>query len=784
MAGEFLPPVVTRLTGDLSDLARTVADAKALIASIEGKSITVEVNTRGITGPVRGAIAQITALKAAMAGLDDKTVKLGVDSGAGGIVGSRVLAGIGGARFGGLLTAGNIFTVLHLLLAGFASQVIADTIGIVAFGAAMYSFIGDTYTAASSVKNLTTQYAGLDNYQKAAALSIKAFTDGLQSADEAGLLGVFYQGLALVQGELGKSGSIVTQATNAFGDLFGMLKGDFTSKAWSDLLSSNVNIIRTDLDALFRLINSGINVIPGLFHNFNFLGVAVLDVASGFLRAVAAVTEWNPALTKAVALAGVAAGLYKVLWAGLGPGPGILQRATMGVIGFGRGVARAASYMSEGVGVAASYVPGLGALLALLNPLTLGFGALAVGIGAVAYIAITSKDPILQQIASIQKQDVTVSNSIAQWQAFQGQMKGTLAEIGNIAPWASGTAGANDYRNAIDNAQGTINRIMFNSEQFGKALGVTAQEARIAATATGVDLTKSIRAGGPDFAAAAFKIQGYVQAVRLSHSPLSQLKVDAQQASSAANSLSDQVKALGAAFNSLLGPYQNVIQGNVTFRDDLVTLKKDLSGSGNQVGYWDAAVRKSAQGMATAVSDAIGLSNAIKTQTGSTALAVGPLQTMIGFLRSTGSQSAITRREIQLLQQTIDALHGKMVNVGVAINYTTTGSPGPINVSGSTFHHMASGGTARPGWAIVGEGRPGSTPELVHFHGGETVIPNHMLSSGPRPPVSGGSSVTEIHLFLDGREIFPAVQQETYEYNVANGNRDSRGRVRGVLVPR
>lgn len=121
--------------------------------------------------------------------------------------------------------------------------------------------------------------------------------------------------------------------------------------------------------------------------------------------------------------------------------------------------------------------------------------------------------------------------------------------------------------------------------------------------------------------------------------------------------------------------------------------------------------------------------------------------------------------------------------VVVSIDYVTNGVPPGVSlpVSGSTFHHMAMGGTARPGWSVVGE----NGPELVNFgHGGQQVIPNHMLSGGS----SGSSGPIQVelhsHVDLDGREIFHSVQQETLQYNVANGTRDKRGRVRGVVVPR
>ena len=85
--GEYLPPVVTRLTGDLGDFRNMIAEAKALLKSLGGEAnVALNIKTDGL----KQAAAQVTALKKALSDLNG-TVKVGTD-GLGGVAAKAAAA--------------------------------------------------------------------------------------------------------------------------------------------------------------------------------------------------------------------------------------------------------------------------------------------------------------------------------------------------------------------------------------------------------------------------------------------------------------------------------------------------------------------------------------------------------------------------------------------------------------------------------------------------------------------------------------------------------------------
>jgi len=88
---------------------------------------------------------------------------------------------------------------------------------------------------------------------------------------------------------------------------------------------------------------------------------------------------------------------------------------------------------------------------------------------------------------------------------------------------------------------------------------------------------------------------------------------------------------------------------------------------------------------------------------------------------------------------------------------------------------------AAPGWSWVGE----NGPELAYFHGGEKVIPSH-IATRVATGYAGGTGYLggDVHIYIDGHEVFGAVKSRTYQYNINNGNRDSSGRPRATMRPR
>jgi hypothetical protein len=789
--GAFLPPVLTRLVGNIDDLAAKIAEAKALIASLSDAKALIRFDVDQASLAAAKATAQ-AALKAmggvqipvafdiSEASLARLAALLGAARGAGGAGGiGRGLGGLFGIGLMGWLS------IIHLGLVALASQIIADTAGFIAFGIAATAAIGPVVQA---VGNLTTKYEGLDNYQKAAALSLQSFVDNLHKTDEAGIFGVFYQGLDLVKQALSGSGSVTTQATQAFSDFFAMLKADAASPAWAAAFGGGTQIIRKDMDALFQLINHGINLIPAFVHNFNGIGLSVMHVASGFLGATRAMMEWNPTFTKAVALATAAASAYKIFWLGLGAGDGIIKKAYLGVRALGARVAIASSYMSEGAGVAASYALGI-------SGTALAVGGLALVIGGMVFAMTRAHDEMVGLGSAAAKTDGAIGNNLSGYRELAAQLQRNISAQQAMTHATNGTGiaaqGMSRYisteQGALHSVQGVVSAITGNTKSLGNALGLTSQQVVSFANKVGVDLTHPMARSSSAFVMAKAKIKAYDQAVTLSHHPLSQFKVDVEQSRSASQTLTQQVQDLQASFASLVAPPVNAVGGAAQLKINEDAAASAIRASNHVVGVQTDLQAQAAKALSIAAAQALTQSANIKQMTGSTSKAAGPLQNMIHWMQQMHIHGAMAAAILAKLKAAEDALYNKTVTITLNTIGSVPGLPyggGAPGTSGSGpggGHPVASAAGAqvtRRGWSWVGE----HGPELVQFSGGQRVIPNH-VATGSQSPAGGGPLVIENRLFLDGKELHSVIRSQTYGYNVRNNNRTAGGKVRGTMVP-
>jgi hypothetical protein len=266
MAGSYLPPVVVEVTGNMDGLVATVAKAKAALDSLKNSAGDIKIGTDINTASIAKAAVATNALTAATT--------------------RTTAAGGRWTRWLGL--AHNILTV-------FGANIIADTIGIIAFGIGAVAAFGPVVTA---VGNLGATYGELNPLQKVATVQITDFIHSFQAANNAGIFAVFTQLMNMVNQSVGRSGGIIDQATIAFENFAAMLKQSFSSAPWQQMFSRSSGVIQQDLTALFRLINAIINVIPALFHDFNGLGLAVLGGATAILHLITIIGNGNPALVR------------------------------------------------------------------------------------------------------------------------------------------------------------------------------------------------------------------------------------------------------------------------------------------------------------------------------------------------------------------------------------------------------------------------------------------------------------------------------------------------------
>lgn len=150
--------------------------------------------------------------------------------------------------------------------------------------------------------------------------------------------------------------------------------------------------------------------------------------------------------------------------------------------------------------------------------------------------------------------------------------------------------------------------------------------------------------------------------------------------------------------------------------------------------------------------------------------AAGDYQTLKGDLEKLGLSAQQAAALIASVTQNLNAMPtSKDVTINVHEYVTSSGKS-----AGATLNPGYASGTsgAAPGWGWVGE----AGPELVHFKGGETVVPNHVATG-----YAGGAGVSgEIHnhIYIDGREIYNSVTRQAAQAQRRTGHNQMQKRSR------
>lgn len=144
---------------------------------------------------------------------------------------------------------------------------------------------------------------------------------------------------------------------------------------------------------------------------------------------------------------------------------------------------------------------------------------------------------------------------------------------------------------------------------------------------------------------------------------------------------------------------------------------------------------------------------------------------LISDLEKLGYTAKQAAQLVQMVSGQINNLHDKTVTITVVTNSISTGGKIPVGVAAPG--HAKGTPSAPSGWAWVGE----AGPELVKFRGGETVLPNS-VSRG----FAGGAGYTpadqHIHVYLDGRQIYSAVQKQAVAAQRRTGHNGMTKRTR------
>jgi hypothetical protein len=863
-AGAFLPPVVTRLTGDIDDLAARVAEAKALIGSLDGKVVVVQV--RGFNS---ATIARITALKGALAGLGDQTVKVRTD-----------MTGVGraAANWGGWFRLAG-FGLRFLIMT--AVEILATAIpALFALGAAVTGMMATFIHIGDRMNFLRTatgdwRTALIDSVGPLHNIGMNLGV--LQRAMAPDAYIIFGSTINSLSGHFGLFSRVAQQA--------GKVLADFSVKLSNDLSGSTGQAISKFFADSVRLMTQWGQVLGNIGRIFLNVVGAMWGSAKVFLFALDAITRAlalltnNPVVGWFVGLifaSEAAARWIKFL------GLAFTWLGNTAIVSAVKGIATYIAALvaligEEGFVVAATTV--MGDLIDLaLGPVGLAFAAVTAAVGF--YIMSTRKagDATDSLIAHVQKmpntltgldkgfgmllhgldglrvgfhrgaesygqyitslrthnpsgvtQDIGKLTAALQLQAQKIiALRTGMAEIG-FRTGAAGAAmktlaidtaltdskvtqlnqGIDDYLSLIAGGTGNLYNFAHAVATFGSSMkqstgaasnawnnfsilmGQTApklmdwfRQAQVLGAATGRAVVKAAL----DMAASMLKLAGsnktaqaqvlaWARANGIGAGSLKQLEQDIKSQNAGQADLKKKVDASTIALSKLSQMAQNAstaLRGQVStaiaatalqashFHDKLLTLQRDMSNG--------APAAKIERDQA-AVKAALRQSQNMAVQTGNA---------IQGAMSRAGHAAMLERVQIDQLRAAIARLHSKSIQINVDI-----AQHGGITLPGGggtriTIPGQAAGTQSAPrGLSWVGE----LGPELVHFGGGgQRVVPNH-VATGSQSPAAHGGGTTEIHLFLDSREIYPAVKQQTYKDNVRNNNRTKSGKVRGVLVP-
>ena len=866
-AGAFLPPVVTRLTGDIGDLAAKIAEAKALIGSLDSKTVFINIiGNAGVAG-VNEAIARIAALRAAMGSLDSTTVRVRTD-----------MTGLGRAAIGwGGMFRLTAFAIRFLIMT--AVEILATAIpALFALGAAVAGMMS-TFIHIGDQLNFLRIATG--DWRTAMIDSVGPLHNigtnlgVLQHAMAPDAYIIFGSTINALSGHFGMFSRVAQQA--------GQVLANFAVKLSTELSGGLGSSIAKFFGDAVRLMTQWGQVIGNIGRIFlNVIG-AMWGSAKVFLFVLDAVTRALVALTSNAAVAWVIGLIFAFESAARWAKFFGLAMVWLGNTAFASAIKGVVTYMGalialigeEGLVVAATTV--MGDLMEIaLGPVGIAFALIGLAVGA--YIMSTRKasDSTDQLIARVQKmpnnlaslnkgfgmlthglsllppaynkattaalsygkysggaliaaQQALTGNTAKLTAAIQQQaekiiaLRTGLAEVG-FRTGAVGAAmktlsiatalqdskvqqlnqGIDTYLTLIAGGTGNLYSFAHAVDTFGKSmtdatkadsnawnnfsalLGQTAPKLmdwfRQAAT-LGAATGKAVSKAALDMAASMAKLAGsnktaqaetlaFARANGISAGSFKQLLEDIKKNGAGQADLKKKVDATTIAMSHLSQMAQNASNAlktqvstsiaqtalaAVNFHQKLLTLQTDMANHAPAAKI-QADLRAVRGAMAQAQHMAVQTGNGIQ-----------------GAMNRAASAAAGLRKQVEELHRWIASLHSKNITITATIL-----QHGGIYLPGGGGIRINAAGTqsAQRGLSWVGE----RGPELVHFNGGERVYPHH-VSSGSASPAASGGGMTQIHLYLDSKEIFPAIKQQTYDYNVKNNNRSSSGKVRGVMVP-
>jgi Lysozyme like domain len=425
LPGEYLPPVVTQLVGDLDDLVRKVAEAKALIQSIGNTSVKV-----GFDIDQASLARAQSAAKAAFSSGVTVPVRFDVNAGGAlargagwGVLGWALGLGRRGVNlFGGVLP-GILGTVggLHLLIDGIAevfAVALPATIALAAFGVA----------ASDAVKNIFNQFSAIHTVMDATGQAIPPMTNAMEKLHQSvqpQVYSILGDALTVVNNKAGEFTTIAQGASDVMSQLAARMTVALTGSGISGFMKNAV----ADLQGF-----------ANVFANIGGIFGAVLKNVPGYAQVFLNILQGLTHGLETFANSGVGQGIIRIglafhgafLYLGL-LGTAIARIAPL-ILGWIVRLADAAALGALRLGFAglADGLAGVagGAELAAAGPWG-WIGLVAVGAGLLAYKFANLKDATQQWTQTMQTALASKTAGAAGFSAlvqFQAQTVGKLAQ--------------------------------------------------------------------------------------------------------------------------------------------------------------------------------------------------------------------------------------------------------------------------------------------------------------------------------------------------------------------
>lgn len=814
---------IAELAGILAAMERkrttllTEVDDQGALAKLLTMGVAMDQLNRKIASPkispigLDSAIARAATLSAQLEDIGAAVVTPEVDVGggaAGGLLGSLFASG-GGARFGTAFGLGFLtwLELAHVGITLLGAQIAADAAGFTAFGIAAANAFGPIITNWST---LTTTFGTLDNYQRAAVLNIQNLMDSLQGGSEAGIFTVFSEGLSIVRDFTSGTGGLVNEATQAFQRFGAMLNTTFTGPGWQALVHGTGGIVRTDMTALFGLINEIVGVLPELIHSFNSWGLALLSIVSHGLGVLGWLSKIDQGLGNVISK--VAAVL--TIWSLLSKVPFIPLVGPVTLLG--RGIAALGLNTLSATGAFTNFrqfglLPTLSFMTGITSATLPMIGAFAgLGLAAAAFVIIANSlpDPVNKLVTGLQQQDKAVGDNAAGYAKLAAQ----LAEYTNHVKQLPTGLAARDIV-GIAQAQGqaaqTARTLGANFAYLADTFGLTQRQALAVADALGINLTQALTGNSKAAQQARFEIQNYIKTQQGALSPMSQFDFDVRQISRDAGEQATQTQDLANAYAALLGPLEGVETAAGNLWPSLKTLSQAVKDDGTQVSLWSPKGADLATKLSAATTNATGLSTAIFTATGNVQNSLRPLSILVdeiedlhlkGQLATTTVGNLVTAQaklltstglNIIATAQLISKLDHIPLSKVISIlmsgkgNFTISGSeffsPG---LPGSLSAHVHSGASLATGGRVPGTGSRDSVPAWLTP--GEAVVPKHLvphvapiLAAGRVPGFASGGYVGTGPAVGAGLGNFGQGMFNSFEQNMITG---MEGAMRTALV--